>query len=216
MIFFSYYVHFVVESTRFFLFLFLPCLKLKYLLLCWNIYSFVDNLLLMKLSNEFDNFYISFVSYIFFFSFIFFIIWNAVYYFIALGANVSYRNTNGDTVLMKACEKGNEDIMGKLLAQFTKKDILATLTAQNKDGNTCLMKACATGNLKVVNNFLSLSLYLSIRLSICSSIYLSIYSSIYLSIFLFIYLSIYLLRISLPYLYLSYFDLRISIPLITL
>jgi ankyrin repeat protein len=51
---------------------------------------------------------------------------------------------------MKACEKGNEDIMGKLLAQFTQKDILASLTAQNKDGNTCLMKACATGNLKVI------------------------------------------------------------------
>ena len=51
---------------------------------------------------------------------------------------------------MKACEKGNEDIMGKLLAQFTPKDILASLTAQNKDGNTCLMKACATGNLKVI------------------------------------------------------------------
>ena len=53
-------------------------------------------------------------------------------------------------MLMKACEKGNEDIMGKLLAQFTQKDILASLTAQNKDGNTCLMKACATGNLKVL------------------------------------------------------------------
>lgn len=65
------------------------------------------------------------------------------------GANVSYKNTNGDTVLMKACEKGNENIMGKLLAQFTQKDILISLTAQNKDGNTCLMKACATGNLKV-------------------------------------------------------------------
>ena len=65
------------------------------------------------------------------------------------GADVSYKNTNGDTVLMKACEKGNEDIMGKLLAEFTQKDILASLTAQNKDGNTCLMKACATGNLKV-------------------------------------------------------------------
>jgi hypothetical protein len=51
---------------------------------------------------------------------------------------------------MKACEKGNEDIMGKLLFQFTPKDILASLTAQNKDGNTCLMKACATGNLKVI------------------------------------------------------------------
>jgi hypothetical protein len=42
--------------------------------------------------------------------------------------------------------------MGKLLAQFTPKDILASLTAQNKDGNTCLMKACATGNLKVLHS----------------------------------------------------------------
>lgn len=67
------------------------------------------------------------------------------------GADVSYKNTNGDTVLMKACEKGNENIMGKLLAQFTQKDILTSLTAQNKDGNTCLMKACATGNLKVIH-----------------------------------------------------------------
>ena len=66
---------------------------------------------------------------------------------------------------MKACEKGNEDIMGKLLAQFTQKDILASLTAQNKDGNTCLMKACATGNLKVGN----ISFFLSLTyLSYCS------------------------------------------------
>lgn len=57
---------------------------------------------------------------------------------------------------MKACEKGNENIMGKLLAQFTQKDILTSLTAQNKDGNTCLMKACATGNLKVFQQIRSI------------------------------------------------------------
>ena len=70
-----------------------------------------------------------------------------IFYF--LGADVSYKNNNSDTVLMKACEKGNEVIMGILLERFTPQDILASLTAQNKDGNTCLMKACATGNLKV-------------------------------------------------------------------
>ena len=55
---------------------------------------------------------------------------------------------------MKACEKGNEVIMGILLERFTPQDILASLTAQNKDGNTCLMKACATGNLKVKIKYL--------------------------------------------------------------
>lgn len=68
---------------------------------------------------------------------------------------------------MKACEKGNENIMGKLLAKFTQKDILTSLTAQNKDGNTCLMKACATGNLKVIN---WIRWWLSFLSSILSSI----------------------------------------------
>lgn len=84
---------------------------------------------------------------------------------------MSYKNTNGDTVLMKACEKGNEDIMGKLLAQFTPKDILASLTAQNKDGNTCLMKACATGNLKVIyiiySYFIILTLFVLLVFCCC-------------------------------------------------
>ena len=74
---------------------------------------------------------------------------------------------------MKACEKGNEDIMGKLLAQFTPKDILASLTAQNKDGNTCLMKACATGNLKVINFIYSYFIFL--RYVLIVSLVLSCY-----------------------------------------
>jgi ankyrin repeat protein len=80
-----------------------------------------------------------------------------VSHLISLGADVEYKNSKGDSCLMKACEKGNENIMEMLLEKFSNsfsnsyspKRILALLTAQNKDGNTCLMNACAKGNLKV-------------------------------------------------------------------
>ena len=48
-----------------------------------------------------------------------------------LGAQVHYRNVNKETVLMKACAKGNREIMDYLLSHFTTGiEILASLTAQ--------------------------------------------------------------------------------------
>ena len=64
-----------------------------------------------------------------------------VKHLVDLGANVHYRNANKETVLMKACEKGDEESMNYLLSHFTDaEDILLSLTAQNKHGNTCLMR----------------------------------------------------------------------------
>jgi Ankyrin repeats (many copies) len=90
---------------------------------------------------------------------------------------------------MKACEKGNEDIMGKLLAQFTPKDILASLTAQNKDGNTCLMKACATGNLKVI--YIIYSHFIFLTLFVLLVFYCCRFNCSILPVYLFIYLFYY-------------------------
>ena len=74
-----------------------------------------------------------------------------VEHLISLDADVNYTTKNGDTVLMKACEKGNKTIMDNLLSYAkTPVDVLVSLTAQNSDGNTCLMKACAKGNLGIM------------------------------------------------------------------
>ena len=73
-----------------------------------------------------------------------------VKHLVDIGANVHYRNANKETVLMKACERGDKDSMDYLLSHFTSAvEILVILTSQNKHGNTCLMRACTTGNLKV-------------------------------------------------------------------
>ena len=54
-----------------------------------------------------------------------------VMHLVDLGAQVHYRNVNKETVLMKACAKGNREIMDYLLSHFTTGiEILASLTAQ--------------------------------------------------------------------------------------
>jgi len=76
---------------------------------------------------------------------------NIVKHLVDLGAKVHYRNANRETVLMKACARGNKEIMDYLLSHFTSGiEILVSLTLQDKDGNTCLMRACSTGNLQVM------------------------------------------------------------------
>jgi ankyrin repeat protein len=73
-----------------------------------------------------------------------------VKHLVDIGADVHYRNANKETVLMKACERGDQGSMDYLLSYFTSAiDILVILTSQNKHGNTCLMRACTTGNIKV-------------------------------------------------------------------
>ena len=74
-----------------------------------------------------------------------------VKHLVDLGAQVHYRNANKETVLMKACERGDILSMDYLLSYVTSNlEILLSLTAQNKHGNTCLMRACSTGNLQVM------------------------------------------------------------------
>ena len=54
-----------------------------------------------------------------------------VIHLVDLGAQVHYRNVNKETVLMKACAKGNREIMDYLLSHYTTGiEILASLTAQ--------------------------------------------------------------------------------------
>ena len=56
-----------------------------------------------------------------------------------------------ETVLMRACETGNSEIVEILLERFCGGHrVLALLSGQDKDGNTCLMRAGAKGNLKVM------------------------------------------------------------------
>ena len=73
-----------------------------------------------------------------------------IVHLINLGADVNYQNINEDSVLMRACEHGNEATMGMLLSNYSSHQVLTALTVQNKEGLTCLMKACRTGNLNVI------------------------------------------------------------------
>ena len=74
-----------------------------------------------------------------------------VSHLLSLNADTNFKSSTGDTVLMKACEKGDKNLMDMLLSQFSNdEEILISLTAQNIEGNNSLMKACAKGNLKVL------------------------------------------------------------------